>query len=336
MPTLQQIAAAAEIGMRAMRPSTPDAAREALRLLADALHGDAASLVWMDPFDGEHRELAGIGYPAPTARSLARDFARTPWFGLAMTETLPPSISAEKEQTFRRGWFYEEHIAPAGFRDGMTGVLRRRGRYVGLIHLSSTTDGAFDEEARRVLASVMPALATMADACGRAEDAVPADDSAALVHGASVVELPHRKPPPVLDDPAFRHVMAEFAAVDGDRLPLLWPVDRTWHRVTLVRPEPPARRPGAVLVRSRPAAIPYGLTGRELDVLTRLAMGRSNQAIAEEFFLSPRTIHTHVEHILHKTGTATRAEAAALAMRESVIRPVPGLPRHAGVRHFVV
>src|SRR5690606_37038013 len=149
--------------------------------------------------DGEHRELAGIGYPAPTARSLARDFARTPWFGLAMTETLPPSISAEKEQTFRRGWFYEEHIAPAGFRDGMTGVLRRRGRYVGLIHLSSTTDGAFDEEGRRVLASVMPALATMADACGRAEDAAPADDSAALVHGASVVELPHRKPPPVLD-----------------------------------------------------------------------------------------------------------------------------------------
>ena len=72
-----------------------------------------------------------------------------------------------------------------------------------------------------------------------------------------------------------------------------------------------------------PTELPYGLSPRELEVLTRAATGQTNQAIAQALFLSPRTVHSHVEHLLRKTGCASRAEATALAVRDGVLRPDP-------------
>lgn len=337
MPTYRHVALAAEIGMLVREPDPVQARQETMRLLNEVLDGDAASLVAVDPFGGEHRQIAGLGYAAETARSLAVDFARTPWFDDVLNSDLPPSISEEPSQSFRRGWFYEEYVEPAGFRDGMTGALRRDGRYVGLVHLSTGRAGAFDTRVRRLLASVMPALAAMADVTGQAVQAVGMGslDRAALVSGDRVVPVPGRNRPQVLEDGAFREVVAEFRESGGRRLHILWPLDRMWHRVGLLSPEPSVRLRGAVLVHTRPAEVPYGLTGREVEVLTRLAMGMTNDVIAQQFFLSPRTVHKHVEHILQKTRTSSRTEAAALAVRESILYPVPGLPRRAGVRAFL-
>jgi DNA-binding NarL/FixJ family response regulator len=44
------------------------------------------------------------------------------------------------------------------------------------------------------------------------------------------------------------------------------------------------------------------LTARERDVLALMAEGRSNQAIGERLFLSPKTVETHVGHIFDKLG----------------------------------
>jgi DNA-binding CsgD family transcriptional regulator len=56
-----------------------------------------------------------------------------------------------------------------------------------------------------------------------------------------------------------------------------------------------------------------GLTGRELEVLRLVAAGRSNRAIANELFISPKTASVHVSNILGKLGAASRGEAAAKA-----------------------
>jgi DNA-binding NarL/FixJ family response regulator len=45
-----------------------------------------------------------------------------------------------------------------------------------------------------------------------------------------------------------------------------------------------------------------GLTGRERDVLGLMAEGRSNSAISERLFLSPKTIEAHVRSIFTKLG----------------------------------
>lgn len=337
MPTYPQVTAAVEIGMLARERDTAAAGQQMLRLLKRALGGEAVSLVAMDPFDGEHHQLAGLDYPEHAALSLAEVFPRTRWFDILLGSPLPQSISSEPGRSFRRGRFYNEHLRPAGFRDGMSGALWRDGRYVGLVHLSSDRDGVFNDDARRWLAAVTPALAVVADVVGQVAHAAGLGraEYAALVRGGDVVEVPECALPPMLDDPGFREVVAEFAESAGRRLCCYWPVSRAWYRVTLTVSETPASRPALVLVRAHPAPLPYGLTSRELDVLTWLAMGATNDLIAQELVLSPRTVHTHVLHLLRKTRAATRTEAAALAVREGIVRPVPGLPCRMGISRFV-
>ncbi|MCD4534067.1 ABC transporter substrate-binding protein [Nocardioides sp. cx-169] len=74
--------------------------------------------------------------------------------------------------------------------------------------------------------------------------------------------------------------------------------------------------------------VPYGITPRELDVLTLLVGGLSNNAIAERLWTSARTVTTHVERILAKLDVRSRAGAAAVAIEESLlVLPVPGGPK---------
>lgn len=81
---------------------------------------------------------------------------------------------------------------------------------------------------------------------------------------------------------------------------------------------------------------PFGLTPRELDVLTLLSAGLTNPEIAMRLETSPRTITKHVENILSKTGNWTRAGAAGLAIDRGYLRlPTPGgaalLPLTVGI-----
>lgn len=67
-------------------------------------------------------------------------------------------------------------------------------------------------------------------------------------------------------------------------------------------------------------AAPYGLSPREVEVLRLICEGRSNQEIAETLFLSPRTVHHHVSHILNKMGADNRVEAMRMAMDSGLVR----------------
>ncbi|HSO30120.1 MAG TPA: AAA family ATPase [Candidatus Sulfomarinibacteraceae bacterium] len=76
-------------------------------------------------------------------------------------------------------------------------------------------------------------------------------------------------------------------------------------------------RAEAVLGRARalhPTEAPWApLTAREFEVARLLAGGGTNAAIAAKLGLSPRTVGSHVEHILDKLGAGRRAEIAAWA-----------------------
>ena len=61
------------------------------------------------------------------------------------------------------------------------------------------------------------------------------------------------------------------------------------------------------------------LTGRELEVLSMLAAGRSNQAIAAELVVALDTVKKHVSHIMAKLGAANRTEAVARARQLGLI-----------------
>jgi DNA-binding CsgD family transcriptional regulator/tetratricopeptide (TPR) repeat protein len=60
------------------------------------------------------------------------------------------------------------------------------------------------------------------------------------------------------------------------------------------------------------------LTQRERQVLTLLADGLSNRRIAEDLFISEKTVSVHISHILAKLGVTNRTEAAAAARRINI------------------
>jgi DNA-binding CsgD family transcriptional regulator len=67
--------------------------------------------------------------------------------------------------------------------------------------------------------------------------------------------------------------------------------------------------------RAATRANAYGLTGRELDVLSLVGEGLTNAEVAERLFLSEKTVAHHVSAALRKTGEPTRARAAAAVRR---------------------
>jgi DNA-binding CsgD family transcriptional regulator len=74
-----------------------------------------------------------------------------------------------------------------------------------------------------------------------------------------------------------------------------------------------------------------GLTRREQEVLRLMAAGLSNGAIAEELFISIKTVSVHVSNILAKLGAASRGEAAAVAHRLRLLDGSAALgTRHSG------
>jgi DNA-binding NarL/FixJ family response regulator/tetratricopeptide (TPR) repeat protein len=63
------------------------------------------------------------------------------------------------------------------------------------------------------------------------------------------------------------------------------------------------------------SADPFGLTEREREVLTLVALGRTNRQIGESLFISGNTAGVHVSNILGKMGASSRTEAAGIAVR---------------------
>ncbi|MGH2727073.1 MAG: response regulator transcription factor, partial [Actinomycetota bacterium] len=62
-----------------------------------------------------------------------------------------------------------------------------------------------------------------------------------------------------------------------------------------------------------------GLTGRELQVLTLVAAGKSNRAIASDLTISEKTVARHISNIFMKLGLSSRAEATAYAYEHGLV-----------------
>jgi DNA-binding NarL/FixJ family response regulator len=62
------------------------------------------------------------------------------------------------------------------------------------------------------------------------------------------------------------------------------------------------------------------LSPREIEVLQRMAVGKSNKEIGAELFISEGTVKTHIKSIFSKLDVVSRTEAVATATRRGLIQ----------------
>jgi DNA-binding NarL/FixJ family response regulator len=121
-----------------------------------------------------------------------------------------------------------------------------------------------------------------------------------------------------------RTALAEVLAADGDSAAAVAEARAALASFDRLGARPARDRVDALLrswgdtARSRPrdAATAVGaLTRREREVLDALARGLTNAQIADDLYISPKTVEHHVGRVLSKLGVRSRAEAAALSVR---------------------
>ncbi|WP_420553911.1 response regulator [Neptuniibacter marinus] len=71
---------------------------------------------------------------------------------------------------------------------------------------------------------------------------------------------------------------------------------------------------------STEAASISSLTKRELQVFALLAEGRTVSQVAEEIFLSPKTVHAHRTNIFRKLTISNNSELVHLAIRHGIVQ----------------
>jgi DNA-binding NarL/FixJ family response regulator len=75
----------------------------------------------------------------------------------------------------------------------------------------------------------------------------------------------------------------------------------------------------ARLSRHEPSKAPGGLSLREVQVLRLVATGKTNRAIAEELFLSEKTVARHLSNIFTKLDVSSRSAATAYAFSHGIV-----------------
>lgn len=306
------------------RSESPQSVVEPLRAIA---RFDAMMVAVRNPLTGAHSPLLNDGYEPRLLDFLHRDYLACESYDKAMTTGLPMRM-----QDFG-SWFYttrvyQEHLDGAGYREGMTLVLRSRtqNRVTGLLTVSFEDARAADDDTRTALELVAPSLGQLVDvglAGGWLATVMGSDGSPFLVDesGTAVPASPDAASEPVSETV---HAVNRSFLASGRESARGYCLDGRaggWQRVHLLR-LPAGKRAEPVrallLVTSEP--LPHQLTDRELDVLTLVARGWSNRDVAEVLRTSPRTVGTHVEHLLAKTLRTSRAGLASLAVGEGLVR----------------
>jgi DNA-binding CsgD family transcriptional regulator len=67
------------------------------------------------------------------------------------------------------------------------------------------------------------------------------------------------------------------------------------------------------------AAVSAGLTAREIDVLRLVAQGMTDAEVAEQLYISPRTVGQHLRSVYNKLGVSSRTAATRLAVQDKLI-----------------
>jgi DNA-binding NarL/FixJ family response regulator len=288
------------------------AEREAARICELRSSFDVSIVAEAHYLLGELRRQRGDLAGAQEAYREAHRYGRDPQPGLALSRLAQGEVAAASAS-----------IATALASVGEQSVPRSRllpaAVEVALAAGDVERAAALAEELERV-AATFGTLGLRAPAClatGSVALAHDADDEAVVALREAVRASQQLGAP--YDAARARLRLAEAYTRLGDReaAAMEWrAADETFAELGVAVPRPPGRRR---------APAPAGLTAREVEVLGVVATGRSNQQIADQLYLSVRTVERHLATIYQKlglTGRSARAGAVSFALREGLVRDV--------------
>lgn len=225
-----------------------------------------------------------------------------------------------KDMTFDPGIseFYSNVLVPNGLVEGMyTPLMSSDGQYRGMLTLNTDSWTFPTPEAKAVTDQLVPVLTRLvgrlagpdAGQAQRTSDQIAVVDASLSFSSelSSGVDVPE-------------HVQLAVGKVlmSGERLArfLVWPESEP--QPTHVSLSLGSADGDSMLVVWQEVAPPHALTRRQLDVVAAVADGLSNQEIARRLQVSPRTVTTHVEHILVRLGLSGRSAVVRMALAQGL------------------
>ena len=121
--------------------------------------------------------------------------------------------------------------------------------------------------------------------------------------------------------PAIKAGADGYLLKDADPSELEQAIRAVYRGEPLLAPEAAAAVMAAVSSQTPDLPELDRLTPREREVLAGLGRGLSNRGLAEELFITEKTIKTHVSSILMKLALADRVQAALFAVRVGLADP---------------
>jgi DNA-binding CsgD family transcriptional regulator len=303
--------------------SSGTAASSALALATAVTHHDASALMLWDPVTGHHRDVVSVGYSRAALDGLGDRYAATQEHRRLRVSGAPLRMD-DLPYDYRSTDMFQDVLEPAGFADGMSVCLFGDDlSYRGMLHLSASSRGAFDDEALQFIDALAPVLARV---CGAALaeplNGEPAQDVRVSIldeQGIASAVYPHQVARVVLE-PGFDTFIRRFRATAVTTAQGLWPMSEGWLSVELYKlGDVPTAGPVPVRIEERATKPAFGLSPREIDILQGIARGYSNQEIARSRGISLRTVTTHVERILQKTDQRSRSGVVSIAARHGLL-----------------
>jgi NarL family two-component system response regulator LiaR len=112
---------------------------------------------------------------------------------------------------------------------------------------------------------------------------------------------------------AMGYIMKDTSADE-----LIRAIRDTHHNKPVLQPEI-ARRLMRDIQNPEPQTnIENALTDREMEIIRQVALGKTNQEIADELVVSERTVRTHITNILAKLRLSNRTQLALYALKEGI------------------
>jgi DNA-binding CsgD family transcriptional regulator len=128
--------------------------------------------------------------------------------------------------------------------------------------------------------------------------------------------------PPIERVPYHQAVASSQTQLGEQAFATAWAEGRTMTPEQVLTAQGPATikiEPASAPPAKRLPSYPDGLTPREIEVLRLVAQGLTNEQVAQQLVISPRTVDTHLTSIYSKIGVSSRSAATRYALEHHLV-----------------